>query len=308
MKISLIHFLSTDKLRLPGLLFQPDEKQTRKAVIYLHGCGSSSVFYSPKINKLAAAITHLGMAFFPFNNRGAHYVKTLNRITRKNNVEMVVKELYGTSYEKIKECIFDIDGAVSFLRFKGFNTFHLIGESTGANKIVVYDYYSKNSPFASYTLICPGDDTGLYFEKLGKTLFLKIIEQSKSMIQDGHGLDFVPNSIGLDYPFSYQSCYDVLNPNGDYNIFPFNDALNDLKLGTKALFKEFRKISRPTHVVLGSNDEYCYDKADSCMNLLKKNVDYNEKFYFELIDGADHGFEHHEQKLVQTVSRWISQS
>jgi len=308
MKTSLIHFLSTDKLRLPGLLFEPDEVQTKKVVIYLHGCGSSSVFYSPKINKLAAAITHLGMAFFPFNNRGAHYAKTLNRITIKNNVEIVEKELFGTSYEKIKDSIFDIDGAILFLRSKGFNTFHIIGESTGANKIVVYDYYSKKSPFASYTLISPGDDTGLYLEKLGKKSFLKIIRQSKDMIEDGHGSDLVPSSVGLDYPFSYQACYDVLNPDGDYNIFPFNDALNNLKLGHKGLFKEFRKMSRPTHVILGSDDEYCYGKAGSCMNLLKKNVDHKEKYYFELIDGADHGFEHHEQKLVQTVSRWISQS
>src|SRR3989344_6428809 len=78
-KVYLAEFETDDDLRLPGLLYEP-QKKTQKVLIYLHGCGSTSVFYSVSdINIFADALTKAGIAFFPFNNRGAHIVKTLTR-------------------------------------------------------------------------------------------------------------------------------------------------------------------------------------------------------------------------------------
>ena len=51
------------------------------------------------------------------------------------------RKRFGMAYEKIKECIEDIDGAISFLKKHGYRKFYLAGASTGANKICVYNFY-----------------------------------------------------------------------------------------------------------------------------------------------------------------------
>jgi len=228
MKGELVHFLTTDSLRLPGFLF--NNTSSNKVALYLHGNGTASIFYSPLMNILADELAKIDIAFFPFNNRGAHLIKSLKRITN-NTIERVT---YGTAYELIEECIYDIDGAIEFLKTKGFDTFYLIGESTGANKIVVYQYLKKKSPFTKYVLLAGGDDTGIYYRELGDTRFKSLISKAQQKIKERSGTDLVPKSMS-QIPYSFQSLYDVLNPDGLYNIFPFTEYANNLHLSSKKI-------------------------------------------------------------------------
>lgn len=62
--LQLVQFQSTDGLILPGLLFQPKNK-TDKVAIYLHGNGSSSVFYSvDETNNLGKTLNEKNISFF----------------------------------------------------------------------------------------------------------------------------------------------------------------------------------------------------------------------------------------------------
>ena len=122
----LLRFDATDGAPLAGLLFEP-RRRTSRVVIFLHGTGGSSVFESKRTNALAAAFAREGIAYFPFNNRGAHLVRRLGR------------DLGGMAFEKIRDCVFDIDGAVRELWRRGYRDITLVGHSTGANKIAVYD-------------------------------------------------------------------------------------------------------------------------------------------------------------------------
>lgn len=300
MNLQLIHFLTTDNLRLPGLLYEPDS-ETKKVAIYLHGNGTSSVFYSPLMNILGKKLTDKGISFFPFNNRGAHLIKSLKKET-ENGQERV---LYGTAYELIKECIFDINAAIEMLQEKGYTEFYLIGESTGANKIVVYHYYQQSNPVSKYVLLSGGDDTGLYFNELGKEKFKKILETSKKMVEDGHGTELILRELYDSMPMSYQSMFDTLNPDGDYNIFPFNESFNKLNLSTKELFKEFKSIDKPTLVVYGENDEFCYGKVPECVDLLKKHSSHPQMMTFNIIGQADHGFHGREKELSEMISNFL---
>ena len=77
--LQLVGFETPDHLQLPGLLYEP-EKKTDKVAVYLHGNGSSSVFYSNhKMNLFGQELNRIGVSFFPFNNRGAHWIKKLDR-------------------------------------------------------------------------------------------------------------------------------------------------------------------------------------------------------------------------------------
>lgn len=306
-KTRLVHFLTTDNLLLPGLLYEPDKK-TDKVIIYLHGNGSSSVFYKPEINEFAEIYNKHGYAFFPFNNRGAHFIKSLTRI--KNGIEE--KALYGMTYELIEECVADIDGAVSFLQSLGYTTFILVGHSSGANKAVVYNYRKPNNKISRFVLEAGGDDSGLHFARMGKDTFLNALSTSQKHISMGKGRKLAPKRLVGDLPISYQSLFDTINPDGLYNTFSYYSFLHKTPANprpiphTKELFVEVNALRTPTFVVYGSEDEYCYGRVEECMNIFSKNVKDNSYFSYSIIQGADHGFTNKEGELANTIVNWLA--
>ncbi|HVA11440.1 MAG TPA: alpha/beta hydrolase, partial [Candidatus Dormibacteraeota bacterium] len=158
-KLQLVSITSSDKLLLPGLLYTP-EQATKQAAIWLHGMGDTGTFYSPaRINALGNGLTSKNIALLAFNNRGAHNAKTL-RIDDESLPEDQQNYQGGTYYEKIADCVHDIDGAVAFLHKQGFSTLYLLGHSTGANKICAYHARAKHNPFTKYVLASAGDDSG----------------------------------------------------------------------------------------------------------------------------------------------------
>lgn len=290
-----IEIRTKDSLLLPGLLYRA--QRARAAAIYLHGNGSSSVFYGESGNRpLASALNKKGISVLFFNNRGAHIIKKLNVKYRGKTT----RKPYGMAHEKIKECIPDIDGAVSFLKKKGYKEFYLIGESTGANKICVYNFYKKNNEISKYILLCGGDDTGIYYHMLGKSKFWKLLSKSKKEIKVRRGEEIIPEL--LPDIFSYTGFYDIANPDGDYNTFPFYEVIRKVKLSDKPLFRHFKSIKKPSLVVYGSQDEYAWGDVPRVVEILKR---YQPKITYKIIKGADHGFRGREKQLANTVANWL---
>jgi len=297
----LAQFESTDGLLLPGLIFEP-ERKSNKVAIYLHGSGSSSVFYSWKrTESFAKYLNKNGIAFLAFNNRGAHYIKKL-----ETNNESKKKEIkIGSALELIKDCIKDIDGAIKFLEKLGFKEFYLIGHSTGANKICVYNYYKPKNKVSKYVLLGGGDDAGISLDMVGGTKkLMRYLEQAKKQIEKGNGKKLVPKYIA-DCLLSYQTYYDISNPDGDCNTFPFNEYINNLKLSRKPLFREYKSINKPTLVVYGEKDEYCYGDVRRIIDILKKEAPTPKLFEFKIIEGATHNFSGYEGQLAKLVALWL---
>lgn len=305
MKTSLVHFLSTDNLRLPGLLYEPEIK-TKQAAIFLHGCGSSSIFYKPEMNIFADIFTRHNIAFFPFNNRGAHLIKTLKQ--ESGNEESEAERITaGTYYEIISDCTKDIDGAIHFLRGQGFETFYLIGHSTGANKIAVYHYNNTKNPISKYILLAGGDDTGLTYEMMGEKRFKQALTRCEKELRNGNGDKPVPKYIYPE-PYSFRALYDVINPEGDYNTFPFYEYLNNQKLSAKPLFREYQSINKPVLVVYGEHDEFCYGNVPACIEALKEHTKSQTDAAFEIIPETGHGFDGKEKELGGLMARWLTSS
>lgn len=294
-------FTSTDGLRLPGLLYKPDAPNDSVA-LYLHGNGSSSIFYSARtMNAIAEKLNKQGIAFFPFNNRGAHFIKSL----KKGEGMAEERVQMGMTYELIRECIFDIDGAIRFLADKGYKKVYLVGMSTGANKICVYDKYAGDERIEKYILLSGGDDTGLYYTMLGKERFFEALNESRKKVEEGKGIELAPSSY-IEFPLSYQSLYDTINPEGDYNIFPFLDVMNGLHLSEKEPFSEYSALKKPTLVLYGSEDEYCYNNVIGCMSILRQRTEGKTHFTYALIQGTDHGFSDAEQKLANSIADFLN--
>lgn len=292
-----IEFNTKDGLTLPGLLYAG--KKFKKVAIMLHGNGSSSVFYDEVQNRiLADALEKRGIASLFFNNRGAHIIKKLN-VKKHGKIERI---RYGTAYEKIKECVEDIDGAISFLKKIGFEEFYLIGESTGANKICVYNFHKPKNKIAKYVLLSGGDDTGMFYEMLGKRKFFAMIIRAEEKIKAGKGTEIMPELLAHDLIYSYISFYDTANPDGDYNTFPYHEVLKGIKLSTKEYFRHFKSIRKPTLVVYGEVDEFSGVDVRKSVNILK---DYKPDFSYKIVKGADHSFKKHGAKMAKIVADWL---
>lgn len=292
-----VDFETSDGLTLPGLLYE--SRGSKKAVIYLHGNGSSSIFYDEKeYRDLPEALYKKGISFFKFNNRGANIIKKFT--IEKDGVEERVP--FGMAYEKIRECVLDIDGAVKFLQKLGYKEFYLAGASTGANKICVYDHYKPKNIFKKYVLICGGDDTGIYYNLLGKVKFFKLLAKAKKKIENREGLEIATETLPIGEVFSYQGFYDIANPDGDYNCFPFSEAFKRVKISTKPLFRYFKSVKTPSIVIYGEKDEYTWGNIKKVVGTLKK---YQPDFEYKVIDGADHRFTGKQKELANIIADWL---
>ena len=286
----LVRFDATDGVELSGLLYEP-RRATKRAALFLHGTGGASVFDSKRTNILAGEFARNGIAYFPFNNRGAHLLRRLRR--RRKSVGG------GMAYERIRDCIHDIDGAIRFLRSRGYRDLVLIGHSTGANKIAVYDHYRRRNPIRAYVLLGGGDDTGLTYADLGPRRFRSALERARKLRTSEK---LVPPSISK-LPMSWRSLYDMINPDGDYNVFPFLEIMRGVRLSKRPRFRHVRGIRKPALAIYGDRDEYCYGDVSRCVEILAMAAGTN--FEFAVMKDSDHGFNGHELELAQLVNNWL---
>ncbi|MFP5248113.1 MAG: alpha/beta hydrolase family protein [Thermoanaerobaculia bacterium] len=285
-----VRFEATDGVELSGLLYEPKRRSTR-AIVFLHGTGGASIFESKRTNRLAEVFTRNGIAYFPFNNRGAHLIKRLGRIQG------------GMAYERIRECVFDIDGAARELRRRGYRDLTLVGHSTGANKIAVYDSRKKRNPFKRYVLLAGGDDTGMLYDQLGSR-FRPALEKARAMMKEKRGEELVPPSISR-LPMSWRSFYDMANPDGDYNVFPFLEVLRNVRLGRRPRFRHVRGIRKPALILYGDRDEYCYDDVPRCVAILADALGPKPNIELAILEDADHGFGGREEELGELIVGWM---
>ncbi len=292
-----VEFKTSDGLNLPGLLYEAEG--SKKAVIYLHGNGSSSVFYDEGENRdLPNELNKKGFSLLKFNNRGANVIKRFT--IKKGDVEERIP--FGMAYELIKDCVPDIDAAVSFLKKLGYTEFYLAGASTGANKICVYDHYKPQNLFKKYVLICGGDDTGIYNNLIGNKKFLKLLAKAKEKVDSGKGLAIAPETLQIGEVFSYQGFYDIANPDGDYNCFPYSEVFGAAKLSQRPLFRYFGGIKKDSFVIYGDSDEYTWGNINGVIKTLKK---YQPNFNYKVIKGADHRFTGKKKELAEAISDWL---
>jgi len=289
----LLRFEATDAVALSGLLYEP-RRAAKRALIWLHGNGGASVFDSDRTNILANEFVAAGFAFFPFNNRGAHLIRTIRR--RRRRIDG------GTAHEVIRDCVPDIDGAVRELWRRGYRELHLIGHSTGANKVVVYDHRKPRNRIRSYVLLAGGDDTGLLYAALGARRFEAALAKGRQMIRDRRGHEIVPPRLS-PMMMSWRSFVDMANPDGDYNVFPFFAAMNGLRLGRRKPFAWVSAIRKPSLYLYGQRDEFAFGDVARCTAILAQHT--GPRAEIAVIADAGHGFGGHEVELAQTIVAWL---
>ena len=285
----LVRFPAGDGIDLTGLLFEP-RRTSKRAAIFLHGMGGS--FEPKRTNILAREFISHGIAFFAFNNRGSYLVRRLGGGHA------------GMAFERIRDCVPDIDGAIRELRRRGYRDLTLIGHSTGANKIAVFDHYKPRNTVKRYVLLGGGDDTGLAYDHLGPRRFPRALEKARAMIRARRGHEFVPPSVS-NLLLSWRSFYDMSNPDGDYNVFPFLEVLRNIRLSRRPRFRHLRAIRKPTLVLYGDRDEFCYGDVSRCVATLAAALTPKTNFDLAILANADHGFIGREEEVADVILEWM---
>jgi pimeloyl-ACP methyl ester carboxylesterase len=283
-----VRFEATDGVALAGLLFEP-KRRGRRAAIFLHGTGGASVFESSRTNLLAAEFVDAGIAYFPFNNRGAGLMRNLNGKPRG-----------GMAYERIRECVFDIDGAIRELCRRGYRDFTLIGHSTGANKVAVYDHYKPRNRVKRYVLLAGGDDTGMLYDQLGPRRFAATLARARRM---RNSAELVPRGQPV---MSWRAWYDMANPDGDYNVFPFLEVLRGVRLSRRGKFRFVKAIRKPALVLYGDRDQYLYGGVSRCVGILAEAIGPKPNIEIAVMEDADHGFGGRERELARVIIDWLN--
>ena len=281
----LVRYDAAGGVSLAGVLYEP-KRSSKRALIWLHGMGGS-VFESRRTNLLAEVFVGKGIAFFPFNNRGSGIVRRAG------------DGLGGAAFERIRDCVADIDGAIRELWRRGYRDVTLAGHSTGANKIAVYDHYKPRNRAKRYVLIAGGDDTGLLYKQLGARRFHTLLTKAKAMRR---GNELAPPIAG-SMMMSWRALYDVANPNGDYNVFPFYEIMRGTKLSRRP-FRYIHAIRKPSLYIYGDRDEYCFGDVPRCTAILAQHI--NDRAEIAVLKDADHGFNGREGELGGMIAEWIS--
>ena len=279
-------FEATDGVRLSGLLFEP-ARRSRRAIIFLHGFGGS-IFDQRRTNILAEAFTAAGIAYFPFDNRGSQIVRRLRK--KKKSVSG------GSAHERIRDAVHDIDGAARFLRKRGYRELILVGHSTGANKIAAYDHYRHRNPIRGYVLLAGGDDTGLLYAQLGARRFRSAVARAR---ERRHSEELVPASLSAQ-PMSWRAFYDMINPNGDYNVFSFRERFKSKAFGF------LLGMRKPALFVYGDHDEFLGGDAVLAVAALAEAIGRKPDAEFTILEDADHGFSGHERELADLIIVWLT--
>ena len=258
MKQELVRMNSIDGIEMVGILYEPEEK-SNTIVIHVHGlCGN---FYENRfLDTLAKTYTKKETSFLTFNNRGTNFISEL---LKGNEFEII-----GGCYEKFTDCLLDIDGAVNYVKEKGYTDIILEGHSYGCNKLIYY-YYKKHPNIIGLIFASAPDMMGLHLYR--QTDYKELIKEAKENIDNGKPTKILSNIVE-DYMYmSSQTYYDWFNEKSNLDNLPVMSYSEN--------WYQFETIDVPILTFSGSNetDNYLHldllkNKAKGCNNFEYKII------------------------------------
>lgn len=291
-------YTTKDGFEFSLVYFAPEKVASDDVVIYIHGNGSANALKDVrKTNAMAARFAENNIDFIIANNRGSNYIEQHKQ--KKGDLE--AKVFTGMAYEKISDSQYDIDGILQYAIYKGYKNIYLLGASTGANKIAVYDKYAVAKPkeLRGYVFAAGGDDIGLRRKLLGDKLN-NSLEVIRKYVEEGKAGELVDTSIyPTKHPLSYGSLLEMLEESSDYNVFNYHAAV-----AGKTAFETLKQIKHPSLFIYGSNDDTTYVAVDTAVGLLENELSVKSND-FSVIEGADHNFKGYDSILVDEIVRWI---
>ena len=286
MKQELIRINSIDGIEMVGILYEPEEK-SNKIVIHVHGlCGN---FYENRfLDILAKSYTNKGISFLTFNNRGTNFISEL---LKGNNFEII-----GGCYERFIDCLLDIEGAINYVKEKGYNNIILEGHSYGCNKVIYYYNKKKDNSISKIVLLAPCDIPQECAKFLGKEEYEIAKRESTKLINEGKQKQLINFSVNTNGKISAGTYYNDFLPDGENDFIRYKDGENSKN-------KILNSIDIPVLIVFGDADECVLtENIETVKGYLNKNIKNSN---IQIINGADHSYTDKYEELGKIIENNI---
>ncbi len=275
----LVFFPTEDNLKTSGFLMSAKGKDV---VLFVHGMGGN--FYKDGFLKGARELIKRNISFFSFNNRGAEIVKDFRDLNWEHHT-------LGTAFEIFEDSIKDIRAAISYLSQLGYENFHLLGHSTGCQKILFYQYSTQDERVKSLIHVSPAEDYEIW--KNGLKDFERIVATAKEMVERGEGDKII-------LPL-YERTGELWSAQ---RFLSFADKSNmEARMFNYDNLDIFSKVQTPTLIFLGKEDPYFLKDLEWYKEKLERSYK-GEKIRVEIMPG-DHSFHGREKEVFKRISKFV---
>lgn len=285
----IVQVVTRDRLKLFGLLHQPESK-SKRVIIHIHGT-SGNFYYNDFYPFIRNITLRNNFSYLQTNNRGA------------GNFEYELGEIpHGAALELFEDSIMDIDAWLEFCIQHGMKEIILESHSFGNEKVI---YYLNKGQYRKYVigviLLGFNDSVGTqqrYEKKIGKSY----MNEAKELVDRGKGLSLLSDIFGGiagEAPLSARSYVNFYSEGSELsNTMP-------LRFGKK--LQMYSSIKVPILAVIGDNEEgeYTIIPIDMAIALMKKENSLTEAYK---IKNCDHGFNGKENVLARLIGEFLNEN
>lgn len=290
-QINILYVWTEDDLRLQGIHY--DSNSRDKCVLFVHGM-SGNFIENYFAHVLGETLSDYNVDFIYSHNRGYSHI---NDILKKESDGSYKTIRVGVTYERFKECIYDIDAWLNEVRKLGYKKIILLGHSLGCNKTVYY--YSEKRPkdIAGVILASPPDMVGLFETPKYQRNHQELLEEAKRNVKEGNPRKLVSSMVWDWYNLSSQTYIDLSETGGAVDNLPV--------LRNPEKFSALENIDVPILGIMGEHDDIAIRSLKEDLDLIASKATSCPSFKKQFIKGANHTYDQQEKEFSSTVADWV---
>ena len=264
-------FKTADNERLHGALFTPERTPSELALVFVHGVAMN--FYLPPLFTFGQELAARGFHSFVINTRGHDWISRAGNLAKFG----------GSAYENLEDCLADLDGALDYLKQRGYRRTILIGHSLGAIKSIIYQATRQRPDVAG--IVCCSAPRQFFSERVARQAgFRELIEKAEALVAEGKGEELIPVGVG--------STPGIFTARSHVNKYGRDDN-NDCRPYAK-------RLGCPLLAVVGSAEpNFFYQYAQEIAAAAAPNGTCT------LVDGANHFYNKHTAEIVEIIDQWL---
>ncbi len=269
----LCNFKTPDSERLHGLLFTPSGGASDLVLVMIHGVAMN--FYLPPLATFGQALARRGHHCFVINTRGHDWISRAGNLTRFG----------GAAYETFEESASDLDGALDFMRQRGYGRFILVGHSLGCVKSLLYQGTRQRADVVG-VVSCSCPKQFYSARALEQPEFLELMKNAEQLIERGKGEEFLwapaSGGLGLFTARTYENKYG-------------RHEKNDVR-------PHAARLGCPHLAIAGGAEEpYFPEYAKALAEAGGSSACY------KIVPDSNHFYFNHEAEVVELIAEWLRQ-
>jgi pimeloyl-ACP methyl ester carboxylesterase len=263
-------FRTADNERLHGALFTP-ERPSDLALLFVHGVAMN--FYLPPLFTFGRELAARGFPSFVINTRGHDWISRAGNLTRFG----------GSAYENLEDCLPDLDGALDYLKQRGYRRIIFVGHSLGAIKSLIYQGTRRRSDVVG--IVSCSAPRQFYSERVARQAgFRELIEKAEALVAAGKGEELISVGVG--------ATPGIFTARAHVNKYGRDDR-NDCRPYAKHL-------GCPLLAIVGSAEpKFFYEYAQEIVAGAGPNSTC------KLVGGAGHFYHRHISEIVEIIYQWL---